>query len=301
MERIGSAVELLLYACVHLWTVKSILHFAIGHNPKPSPTPVFPRTDGEKWTQRHARLHGNAANKTARISGRQCQVPRPIFYISISLQSSSPVGSEPGGKYLQQVQSQIQEKFMKEYKKSGIFTEQQIWPQLVLFSECWLFCPLKTQTGFLRPILISDGKGSGLSEGYVIICFVWSTSLPLTAPFLFSMLTLLLPIIFDTSYVLSFPSTVYIPAYLSAPHTAHHFSCSQFSLEAKWETAFMFTINPEGKIIQWPCLCSSQSPSKLGKLAAIHIIKTWESFLTSHNLTVIFYFPCWARKTKYKK
>lgn len=74
-------------------------------------------------------------------------------------------------------------------------------------------------------------------------------------------------------------------------------------LEAKWETAFMFTINPEGKIIQWPCLCSSRSPTELGKLAAIHIIKTWESFLTSHNLTVIFCFPCWARKTtsiKYK-
>lgn len=202
------------------------MHFTIGHNQKPSPTPVFPRTDGEKWTQRHARLHGNTANKTARISADSAKY-WDLFFIYFTPKKFPSWFRARGGNISNKHKAKSKKIYEGIKKKSGISTEQQTWPQPALFSECWLFCPLKIQTGFLRPILISDRKGWGLSEGCIIICFAWSTSLPLTAPFLFSMLTLLLPIISDSSWVLSFPSTVYIPAYLSAPHTAHHCSRSR--------------------------------------------------------------------------
>lgn len=94
--------------------MNSVVHFTIGHNPKPSPTPAFPGTDGEKRTQRHARLHGNTANKTARISRRRRQAQRPsyiyLFHSKVALQ----LVRSQGTKYLQKAQSQIQEIFMKE-------------------------------------------------------------------------------------------------------------------------------------------------------------------------------------------
>lgn len=52
----------------------------------------------EKWTQRHARLHGNTANKMARILSRHVPSIEAYFYLFISLQCSSPVGSGPGKK-----------------------------------------------------------------------------------------------------------------------------------------------------------------------------------------------------------
>lgn len=50
----------------------------------------------EKWTQRRARLHGNTANKMARILSGHAPSIEAYFYLFISLQHSSPVGSEPG-------------------------------------------------------------------------------------------------------------------------------------------------------------------------------------------------------------
>lgn len=52
----------------------------------------------EKWTQRHVCLHGNTANKMARILSRRVPSIEAYFYLFISLQRSSPVGWEPGEK-----------------------------------------------------------------------------------------------------------------------------------------------------------------------------------------------------------
>lgn len=52
----------------------------------------------EKWTQRHARLHGNTANKMARILSGHVPSIEAYFYLFISLQCSSPAGSGPGKK-----------------------------------------------------------------------------------------------------------------------------------------------------------------------------------------------------------
>lgn len=68
---------------------------------KASPTPIFSGTDGEKWTQRHARLHGNTAHKMERISMRRCQAQRPIFIYLFHSKVALQLGQSQGRKYLQ--------------------------------------------------------------------------------------------------------------------------------------------------------------------------------------------------------
>lgn len=99
-----------LNSAQYVWQcVYSIVHFAkFGRDPKRLQHIYFPGTDGEKKkkkrTQRRARLHGNAATEKNGKDFKEA-VPRAetYFYLFISLQSSFPVGAEPGGgrKYLQ--------------------------------------------------------------------------------------------------------------------------------------------------------------------------------------------------------
>lgn len=72
----------------------------------------------KKRTQRRARLHGNAATEKNGKDFKEA-VPRAetYFYLFISLQSSFPVGAEPGGVEEispKKAQSQIPKIFMME-------------------------------------------------------------------------------------------------------------------------------------------------------------------------------------------
>lgn len=113
-----------LNSAQYVWQcVYSIVHFAkFGRDPKRLQHIYFPGTDGEKKkkkrTQRRARLHGNAATEKNGKDFKEA-VPRAetYFYLFISLQSSFPVGAEPGGVEEispKKAQSQIPKIFMME-------------------------------------------------------------------------------------------------------------------------------------------------------------------------------------------
>lgn len=104
--------------------VNSVVRLTTGGDPQPSPIEVFAGTDGgEKRTQRHARLHGNAANKTARISSGRCQVRRPSYiYLFRSKQLSSWFGAR-GGKISPKKHKAKSKKYLGRNKSFGISME----------------------------------------------------------------------------------------------------------------------------------------------------------------------------------
>lgn len=115
--------------------VCSIMHFAkFGRDPKHPQHQYFPEqmVKKKKRTQRRARLHGNAA--TGKKNGKDLKeaVPRAetYFYLFISLQSSFPVGAEPGGGRISPKKHKAKsQKYLGWNKSFGISTEQQTWPR----------------------------------------------------------------------------------------------------------------------------------------------------------------------------
>lgn len=95
-----------------------------------------------------------------------------------------------------------------------------------------------------------------------------------------------------------FPPLVYIFAYLSAPLIAHHHSFSgSYKVLRQSERQPSCSPSTTQKLTRWPCLCSSRCPSKLGKLAATRILKTWASFQLLTISLSSFFSPCWATKS----